>query len=86
MPNYTDADTEPGVVIGGVLPHTAAEAAGLKEGDRIIQLNESKIDTLESLFEWLGRQKIGDTVKITFIRNGETKIAESKLKARGEEN
>src|SRR5690606_12464962 len=28
MPNYTDESTEPGVVIGGVLPHTAAESAG----------------------------------------------------------
>jgi len=85
-PDYGTGGEESGVLLGGVTPKTAAADAGLQKGDRIMQLNETKIDSLETLFAWLGKQKVGDKVTITFVRNGGTKTAETTLKARGESN
>lgn len=62
-----------GVYIRQVAPGSPAEKAGLKENDVIISFNGKETDTGSALRNLLYNDaKIGDTVKVTLIRNGKT--------------
>ena len=72
-----------GVVILSISPGSAAEAAGLQgatitpEGnvianDIIIAVEGKPIDSVEKLLARIDSYKVGDTVKITVLRKGET--------------
>ncbi len=50
-----------------------AEKAGIVKGDLIIRVNETKITSPESLFETIHNFKVGDKVKVVFIRAGKEK-------------
>ncbi len=50
-----------------------AEKAGILKGDLIIRVNEIKITDPENLFETIHNFKVGDKVKIVFIRAGKEK-------------
>ena len=69
LPAY-GSETEKGVLIDDALPGTAAQEAGLKGGDVIIQFADDKIDSLQGLTDALGRAKPGDKVKIVVVRDG----------------
>lgn len=58
-------DTDPAVV-----PNGPAAKAGLKEGDIITVLNGQKIGDNNSLSSIISSFKVGDKVKITFLRDG----------------
>ncbi|MBF0369625.1 MAG: Do family serine endopeptidase [Magnetococcales bacterium] len=62
-----------GAVITRVTPGTAAERAGLKAGDVITKANGKKIDGVSDLRNLIGLARIGEQVKIEFIRDGRTK-------------
>jgi S1-C subfamily serine protease len=78
-----------GVLILNVTPGSAAEAAGLRGtrrtrnglvlGDVIKKLGEDAITNTNDLFNALERHKIGDTVELTYERDGETKTVTVKL-------
>lgn len=53
----------------GVIPGGPADKAGLKEGDIITKLNNEEITETRSLARLLQQYKIGDQVKITFLRD-----------------
>lgn len=69
-----------GVEVVEVEPQSSAEKAGLMVGDQIMKINhkeiESKIHFRKILFQDL---KIGDTIKIEYIRNGKQKSVKVKL-------
>lgn len=54
-----------------VVSGSAADKAGLKDGDIIIAVNGTKIGTAGSLSSLLGEYAVGDTVQLTVLRNGE---------------
>ena len=56
-----------------------AEKAGILKGDLIVRVNETKITDPESLFETIHNLKVGDKVKITFIRAGKEKTVTATL-------
>ncbi|MFT4414558.1 S1C family serine protease [Fredinandcohnia humi] len=61
-----------GVAILEVLPNTPASQAGLKELDVIVELDGEKITSLIELRKHLYNEKsIGDSMEVTFYRNGE---------------
>ena len=51
---------------------SGAEKAGLQSGDIITEFSGKKIMNMEQLVEILGAQKVGTTVKVHIIRNGES--------------
>ena len=53
-----------------VLSGSAAEKAGLKDGDIITEVNGAKIGIHGSLSSLIGEYKPGDTVKLTVVREG----------------
>lgn len=60
-----------GVVIDAIFAGGSAEAAGLKVDDLIIRVDKRTIRDLPELTELIGRAKVGETLKLTVVRNGE---------------
>lgn len=60
-----------------VINGSPADKAGLKEGDIIVKVNNQKIDEDNQLSSVLGKYKVGDTIEITYNRDGK----EQKTKA-----
>lgn len=61
----------PGAAIGGVYPGSAADAAGLDAGDRIVAIEDRSVDSNEALFTAL--DDIDDrSVTVTLATDGET--------------
>ena len=61
-----------GVVIDQVIKGAAAEAAGLKPKDIIIEIEGVKIDTYDTLIGELYKHKVGDPIKLKVWREGTT--------------
>jgi S1-C subfamily serine protease len=59
-----------GVLVAGTSPDTPAGNAGLKQGDIIIEFDDQVIDGDSDLFSVLRRLKPGDTVSLTYDRDG----------------
>ena len=70
MPDYTFSGT--GVRADGVTDGRAAQKAGLKAGDIIIQLGDTNVTSLENYMQALGKFKKGDSTKVKFKRGDET--------------
>lgn len=59
---------EPGYSVTGAAPGSPAEAAGLKGGDRIIQLGPHKVTGLDDFDLALRKFQAGDTVDVIVVR------------------
>ena len=58
-----------GVYITGVLPTSAAAAAGLREGDVIQRIDGVKLSSSAEFSERIARHQPGDVVQLTYLRN-----------------
>lgn len=67
-------DGQPAVIPGG-----PAAAAGLKQGDIIVKVNDQAIDEKNNLTSALAQYNVGDTVKVTYLRDGQEQTAEVTL-------
>ncbi len=70
----------PPVIVGEVTPDSAAEAAGLASGDRIVAVDGTPVPTWRALTEAVSPRP-GDTVEITYRRGGEERTARTTLGA-----
>ena len=68
MPEYGD-DGE-GVLLSGVVEGAAAAKAGLKEGDRIVEMAGKPVKNLESYMALMAGQKRGDVFEVGILRDG----------------
>lgn len=76
---YTRADQQrlrlpgltEGVVIDAIFAGGSAAAAGLEVDDLIIRVGKRTIRDLPELTELIGRAKVGETLNLTVVRNGE---------------
>ena len=59
-----------GIFIVAVVPDTGAEEAGLQEADIIVELGGEEIASTAHLFRFLARHQAGETVSITYYRDG----------------
>ena len=64
-----------------IVSGSPAEKAGLKEGDIIIKVNNLKIDDKTSLANALNRFQVGNTIKLTIVRDDKTITVEATLEA-----
>jgi hypothetical protein len=71
MPQYDDAETR-GMGIGGVVPGGAAEAAGLKKGDRITAIAGKPVKNVQDYMKEMSGLKRGDPVELTIERDGKS--------------
>jgi hypothetical protein len=72
MPAYPNPAPD-GVLLEAVMEGSAADKAGVKGGDVLQQLGESKITVLEDFESALRKHKPGDKVKV-IVRRGDQKI------------
>src|SRR5262249_47857798 len=63
-------DEDPGVTLAEVLPGSAAAAAGLKAGDRLLTLDGRWTDSLADLYTAAGYVKPGTAVAVRIRRDG----------------
>jgi len=68
-----------GALIESVTKESAAEKAGLKKGDIITKVNETKIADGNQLYEAIGKYQPEEKVKISFIRDGKELTATAVL-------
>ena len=71
-----------GVRLTSIIPDTGAATAGLREGDVIVRVDDTTVDSFEALRGLLGRKKPGDTVSLLFLRDGTEQVASATLGAR----
>lgn len=72
-----------GVFITGIQEGSAAEAAGLQEGDIIQQIDSVALFSAAEFSEMIARHRPGDKVKLTFMRKG--KLQNVTVTLKGEE-
>jgi serine protease Do len=65
---YRDAEAGAGVDVQRVMRATAAAEAGLRRGDRIVQLNGLPVRDQRDVFETMSMQAPGDTLRLTLLR------------------
>ena len=77
-----DGSSEPGALVEDVTPGSAAEQAGLKEGDRIVRMDGKAIADARALtVEISAHHEVGDKVTIEYERDGKTENTSATLTA-----
>lgn len=71
-----------GVYVAKVNPNSAAEDAGVKDGDVIIKVDEVAVNSSSELQEQVGKRNPGDKVKLTVLRDSREMVFEAVLKNR----
>ncbi len=64
------AADQSGLEIEQVVPGSAAEKAGLKQGDVIVKIQDTEIQDLLALRQLLNRFDAGDSLSLTYVRDG----------------
>lgn len=71
-----------GVVIASLDPEGSAAQAGVQENDVVTQANGKNVTTTSELMELLGRSKVGETLTLNVIRQGDAREIPVRLKTR----
>jgi len=75
----TGADRK-GALVRELTPGGPAGAAGLQPNDLIVSLDDAEVTSVDELILATRERKIGDSVTVTYVRNGQTRTAELVLK------
>lgn len=70
-----------GVFITGIQEGSAADKAGLKEGDIIQRINSVQLFSSAEFSERIARHRPGDTISIDYLRNGNLSSTSATLKS-----
>jgi serine protease Do len=62
--------TDDGLKINDITKESAAEKAGLKEGDIIVKIDDKAVENSMQLTEAIGKYKPADKISVTYKRNG----------------
>lgn len=79
MLGVTTEKTDKGVKVEEITKGSAAEKAGLKEDDVITKVGDKKIETTDDLTAAIKKQKPGDKVDVTYLRDGKEQKASAEL-------
>ena len=69
-----------GVYVGGLVENGAAETAGIKEGDIILNIGASAVNSSPHLQEIVGRYRPGDVIPVRILRDNQERIVNVTLK------
>ena len=75
-----ELDVVQGVFVNLVNEGSSAAQAGIEVGDVITGINNHLVNSVSELQEWVARNRPGQTVKVTFRRNGEEQEANAVLR------
>ncbi|MHB8842028.1 MAG: S1C family serine protease [Candidatus Aquicultor sp.] len=62
-----------GAIVTDVVKRSPADKAGLREKDIIVAADGKPVDTMDDLIAQIRQKKVGDTLYLTFLRNGKQK-------------
>ena len=65
-----DRNITSGVILADVYKNSSAEKAGLKKGDIVIKFDDHDISSVSKFRYYLYQYKIGDKIKVSYIRDG----------------
>jgi len=68
IPDY--GDTAEGLLLSGVSDNGPAAKAGLREGDRIIELAGKSVNNINTYMVLMAAQKKGETIEVGIMRGG----------------
>jgi serine protease Do len=71
---------EQGVLVNKVRENSAAEDSGIEPGDVIIGIDNHTVSSVSELQEWVARNRPGEDIKVTFLRNGKETHVNATLK------
>lgn len=71
-----------GALVQSVLPDSAADKAGLRQYDVIVELDRRPVDGPDALIRAISRHKVGDKVTLLVRRRGELVVIEATLQER----
>jgi hypothetical protein len=77
MPAYGD-DEANGVLVDGVMEGGPAAKAGIKEGDRIIEVGGKPVKNLTGYMVVMGQHKAGETIELGILRRGKKMMVKVK--------
>lgn len=77
----SEQPTSEGCYIKSVVTDSAADNAGLKPFDRIVEIDGRPVNSFENLIEIVGEKEPGDRVPVIFYRDNEVHEVEVKLQA-----
>ena len=72
-----------GTVVAEVIPDSAAEEAGIRTGDVIVQLNDTAVNDSSGLRNAVGLLRAGAEASVQFYRDGELKTVHTRIKETG---
>lgn len=75
-----DLNISRGVYIDSVAENSAAEDAGIKAGDVILEVNSAEVTSAPEVQEIIARHRPGDEIEVRINRNGKNKLLKVKLK------
>jgi membrane-associated protease RseP (regulator of RpoE activity) len=81
VPDFGESP-EPGVRLSGVRTGSPADRAGLQAGDRIVRFAGVAVKTLDDLTFALRSRRAGDTVEVTYVRDGAEQTVHATLEQR----
>jgi hypothetical protein len=73
-----------GVRVARIYPDSPAEAAGIREGDRILDIDGQQIRSVDDLLTTIRGSQPGRTVQVAIDRNGVRQTFEAMLETRAE--
>lgn len=76
---YYSLSVDHGVLVSKVAEGSPAEAAGIAEGDIILEISNVGTRRIEDLVKEIHKRRIGDVVRVFAVRNGREHIFELKL-------
>ena len=59
-----------GARLAHVMPGSAAERAGLRDGDVLVRVDDVSVDGFEALRKTILARRPGDTVRLVYLRDG----------------
>ena len=76
------SDEDAGVTVAEVVPDSPAAIAGMAAGDVIVRIDDTVIDTVETLLDTLQTYEVGDTIPVELLTGDEAREVEITLAAR----
>ena len=74
LANEAGMSTIKGVYVGDVIQGGAAEKAGIRKGDVIVDINGTEVNTTTQLLEAIRQYRPGDEVDVRLVRNGSDRV------------